>query len=138
MKEQERKYAIVVKKERVEVTEEIYKNYYRLVERERYLNKLAERKHISIEACQEKGVQVEYIISHTEESIEDSVIRQEMLDKLALCVKMLPEQELLLIRALFFQGKSERQLSSETGVPLMTLNDRKRRILKKLKKLLEK
>ena len=138
MKEQERKYAIVVKKERVEVTEEIYKNYYRLVERERYLDKLAERKHISIEACQEKGIQVEYIISQTEESIEDSIIRQEMLDELALCVKLLPEQELLLIRALFFQGKSERQLSSETGVPLMTLNDRKRRILKKLKKLLEK
>ena len=138
MKEQERKYAIVVKKERIEVTEEIYKNYYKLVERERYLDKLAERKHISIEACQEKGIQVEYIISQTEESIEDSIIRQEMLDELALCVKLLPEQELLLIRALFFQGKSERQLSSETGVPLMTLNDRKRRILKKLKKLLEK
>jgi hypothetical protein len=63
MKEQERKYAIVVKKERIEVTEEIYKNYYKLVERERYLDKLAERKHISIEACQEKGIQVEYIIS---------------------------------------------------------------------------
>ena len=138
MKEQERKYAIVVKKERIEVTEEIYKNYYKLVERERYLDKLAERKHISIDACQEKGIQVEYIISQTEESIEDSIIRQEMLDELALCVKLLPEQELLLIRALFFQGKSERQLSSETGVPLMTLNDRKRRILKKLKKLLEK
>lgn len=138
MKKQERKYAIVVKKERVEVTEEIYKNYYKLVERERYLDKLAERKHISIDACQEKGIQVEYIISQTEESIEDSIIRQEMLDELALCVKLLPEQELLLIRALFFQGKSERQLSSETGVPLMTLNDRKRRILKKLKKLLEK
>jgi len=138
MKKQERKYAIVVKKERIEVTEEIYKNYYKLVERERYLDKLAERKHISIDACQEKGIQVEYIISQTEESIEDSIIRQEMLDELALCVKLLPEQELLLIQALFFQGKSERQLSSETGVPLMTLNDRKRRILKKLKKLLEK
>jgi len=138
MKKQERKYAIVVKKERIEVTEEIYKNYYKLVERERYLDKLAERKHISIDACQEKGIQVEYIISQTEESIEDRIIRQEMLDELALCVKLLPEQELLLIRALFFQGKSERQLSSETGVPLMTLNDRKRRILKKLKKLLEK
>jgi len=44
----------------------------------------------------------------------------------------------MLIHTLFFQGKSERQLSSESGIPLMTLNDRKRRILQKLKKFLEK
>lgn len=138
MKEQERKYAIVIKKERVEVTEEVYKNYYRLMERERYLDKLAEKKHVSIEACQENGIQVEYIISRTADSIEDSIIRQEMLDKLAQCLKMLPEQERMLIHTLFFQGKSERQLSSESGIPLMTLNDRKRRILQKLKKFLEK
>lgn len=138
MKKQERKYAIVVKKEQVEVSEEIYKSYYRLVERERYLDKLAETKHVSIEACYENGVQVEYIISRTEESIEDSIIKQEMLDKLALCLKMLPEQDRMLIHTLFFQGKSERQLSYESGIPLMTLNDRKRRILQKLKKFLEK
>ena len=42
------------------------------MERERYLDKLAEKKHVSIEACQENGVQVEYIISRTEESIEDT------------------------------------------------------------------
>lgn len=135
---QERKYAIIVKKESVEVTEEVYRSYYKLVERERYLDKLAKKNHISIEACNESGIQVEYIISQTEESIEDTIINQEMLDKLEQCLKMLPEQEQMLIHTLFFQGKSERQLSSEWGIPLMTLNDRKRRILQKLKKFLEK
>ena len=138
MKEKERRYALVVKKERIEVTEAVYKNYYKLVERERYLDKLAEKKHISIEACHENGVQVDYLLSLTEESIEDNIIKRELLEKLTLCLEMLSEQERLLIHALFFKGKSERQLSAETEIPQRTINDKKRKILLKLKKLIEK
>lgn len=137
MKKQEQKYAIVVKKERVEVTEEIYKSYYKLFERERYLDKLAEKRHISIEACNESGIQVEYIISQTEESIEDSFIKQEMLDKLELCLKMLPEQDRFLIYELFYNDKSERQLAQQLGVYQFAIHKRKLRILEKLKKVLE-
>ncbi len=137
MKEQEQKYAIVIKKERVEVTEEIYKNYYKLMERERYLDKLAEKKHVSIEACQENGIQVEYIISRTEESIEDSIIRRELLDKLARCLKMLPEQERLLIYALYFDNKTETMLAEEWKINQSNISRRKAKILCKLKKLLE-
>ena len=43
-----------------------------------------------------------------------------------------------MIRELFFRNKSERQLSAENGIPQMTLHYRKRKILKKLRKLLEK
>lgn len=137
MQEQERKYVIVVKKERIEVTEEIYKSYYRLVERERYLVKLAEKKNVSIEACHENGVQVEYIISCAEESIEDSIIKQEMLDKLTLCLKMLTEKERLLIYALYFDNKTETMLAEEWKINQSNINRRKARILSKLKKFLE-
>lgn len=137
MNKQERKYVIVVKKEPVEVTEEIYKSYYKLVERERYLEKLAMKNHISIENCNENGIQVEYIISQTEESLEDRFIKQEMLNKLALCLKMLPEQEQLLIKRLFFEGISERSLALMMNLPQKTLNNRKLKLLKKLRKLLE-
>jgi DNA-directed RNA polymerase specialized sigma24 family protein len=137
MNEQERKYAIVIKKERIEVTEEVYKSYYKLMERERHLDKLAEKKHISIEACHEKGVQVEYIISRTEETLEDNFIKQEMLDMLVRCLKMLPEQEQLLIKYLFFDGISERSLALMMDLPQKTLNNRKLKLLQKLKNLLE-
>ncbi len=137
MKEQERKYAIVIKKERVEVTEEVYKSYYRLVERERYLDKLAEKKHVSIEACQENGVQVEYIISRAEESIEDSIIKQELLDKLSQCLMMLPEQEQMLIYALYFDNKTETMLAEEWKINQSNISRRKAKILCKLKKFLE-
>lgn len=138
MEEQERRYALVVKKRQIEVTEEVYKTYYKLTERERYLDKLAGKKHISLEACHQNGLQVDYVLSHIGESIEDSLVKREMLEKLSLCLETLSEQERLLIYALFFQGKSERQLAAETEIPQRTINDRKRKILLKLKKLMEK
>ena len=138
MEKQNRRYALVVKKKRIEVTEEVYRTYYKLTERERYMDKLAEKKHISLENCRQKGLQIDYLLSHSGESIEDAVVKREMLDKLSLCLRMLSEQERRLIYALFFQRKSERQLAAETEVPQRTINDRKRRILLKLKELMEK
>lgn len=138
MEEHENKYTLLVNRKRVAVGEEVYKAYYQQKEREAYLDKLASKHNISFEECEEKGIQVDYLFSRAEESIEDGVIKKEMLKKLALCLETLSEQERLLIYALFFQGKSERQLSAETGTPQRTINDRKRRILLKLKKLLEK
>jgi len=138
MKEQERRYTLVVKKERITVTEEVYKAYYKLKERERYLDKLAEEKHISLEACKDNGIQIEYILASLEESIEDSIITKDMIARTLECLIHLDENEQLLIGELFFKGKSERQLSAETGMPQKTINDRKRKILLKLKKYIEK
>lgn len=133
MEEQESKYTVLVNKKRVAVGKEVYKAYYQQKEREAYLDKLAGKHNISYEECEGKGIQVDYLLSCAEESIEDGVIKKEMLKKLALCLETLSEQERLLIYALFFQGKSERRLSAETGTPQRTINDRKRRILLKLK-----
>lgn len=85
----------------------------------------------------EKGIQVDYLASHLQESITDRLIKEEMLVKLAEVLEKLSEQERLLIYELFFKGKSERKLSAETGIPQKTLNDRKHKILLKLKKLIE-
>ena len=135
---EENKYTLLVNKKRISVTEEVYRAYYQLKEREAYLDKLSQKHDISFEECEEKGIQVDYLLSHSEQSIEDEIIKAEMLAKLMSSMERLSGQERLLIYNLFFKGKSERRLSVETGIPLMTINDRKRRILIKLKKLLEK
>lgn len=138
MEEQENKYTLLVNNKRIIVGKEVYTAYYQQKEREIYLDKLSKKHNISFEEFEAKGIQVDYIVSRTEESMEDIIIKREMLEKMMSCIEMLLEQERLLIYNLFFKGKSERQLSAEAGIPLMTINDRKRRILKKLKKLLEK
>ena len=40
--------------------------------------------------------------------------------------------------ALFTQGLSEREWSSQTGIPQKTINDHKNRLLTKLQKIFEK
>lgn len=72
------------------------------------------------------------------ESVEDTAVKSVMLEKMLNCLKFLSMEEQELITELFFNGKSERRLSSETGIPYMTIHDRKTRILGKLKKLMEK
>ena len=138
MEEQESIYVLIVKKKRIAVSKEVYKAYYKHKEREKYLDRLAEEKNISLEACIQKGIQVEYVITGLQESIEDKLIKAEMIAKMMECLNLLDKNERMLINKLIFNGKSERQLSTETGIPQRTINDRKRKILLKLKKFLEK
>lgn len=73
-----------------------------------------------------------------EESVEDTAVKAVMIEKMLLSLKMLSSEEQALIAELFFEGKSEHQLAAESGVPRMTIHDRKVKILVKLKKLMEK
>jgi DNA-directed RNA polymerase specialized sigma24 family protein len=72
------------------------------------------------------------------ESVDDAAIKTVMIEKMLTCLKQLSTEEQKLIAALFFKGKSERQLSAETGIHFMTIHDRKIKILRKLKNLMEK
>lgn len=138
MDNHDKKYTLLVGKKRIPVTQEVYKAYYRCRDREKYLDKLAEDNNMSLEGCNEKGISVEYIISTAVDSMEDMIITEMLLVKLRQCLKMLDESEKTLIVELYLQGKSERRLSKETGIPSMTIHDHKTKILKKLKKLMEK
>ena len=133
MEEQERRYALIVKKQRIEVTEEIYRTYYKLTERERYLEKLAEKKHISLEACYQNGLQIDCLLSHPGESLEDGIVKKEMLEKLTLCLEILSEPERLLIYALYFDNKTESALAAELGINQSNISRQKIKILSKLK-----
>ena len=129
-------YTLLINKKRIPVTEEIYKAYYQLKERESYLDKLSERNNLSFEECEEKGIQIDYLLSQTQESAEDKLIKAEMLSRLTVAMEMLTEQERLLIYTLFIKGKSERELCAMLGIAKTTLHDRKTKILGKLKKIL--
>lgn len=132
------KYTLLVGKKRIPVTQEIYKAYYHCRDREKYLDKLAEDNNLSLEGCIENGVSVEYIISTMMESMEDAIIKNMMIAKLRRCMEMLDKSERTLIVELYLRSKSERQLSAETGIPYMTIHDRKIKTLSKIKKLMEK
>ena len=73
-----------------------------------------------------------------EESVEDVAVKTVMIEKMLSSLKMLSSEEQALIAELFFEGKSEHQLSRETGIAQKTIHNKKVRILARLKKLIEK
>lgn len=72
-----------------------------------------------------------------QEPLEDTVVTKIMVDKLHECLNQLTDNERTLIYALFFQGKTQRQISAETGIPQKTIDNRQRVILCKLLKMLQ-
>ena len=95
--QEDKTYTLLVNKKRIPVTEEVYKAYYQHKERESYLDKLSERNDLSYEECEEKGIQIDYLLPQTQESAEDKLIKAEMLSRLTAAMEMLTEQERLLI-----------------------------------------
>jgi DNA-directed RNA polymerase specialized sigma subunit len=76
------------------------------------------------------------------EAVEDAALRILTEDNLREAVRLLTEDERALIGALFFAnggaGMTEREYAKLKGVSQQSVNERKRRILGKLKKILDK
>ena len=138
MEKHEDIYTLLVGGKRVPVSKKVYKAYYQCRDREKYLDKLASNNSLSLEDCIEEGIPVEYQIASAETSMEDTVADREFIEKMKKCLSLLDLSERHLIEALFFEDMSERQYAKRTGIAQRTINDQKRRILSKLKKLMEK
>lgn len=133
------KYYIRVHNELVSVTKEVYRAN-NSAKRQIWTQRDRDKRHglLSIQAFDTETITGEEIMSDPlAESVEEQVIAAEMRAKLHTCLALLLPEERDLIQAIFFEDKSERKLSQEISVPQKTINDRKRRILRKLKKLME-
>lgn len=86
----------------------------------------------SYERLLEQDVQFE-----GENQIEESVIQNIQLEQLHQALALLSEDEQYLIRQLFFEERTERDLAEELKIYHNAVHKRKNRILKKLKNVLE-
>ena len=126
-------------KVKVEVSEEVFKEYCHFSDYEKYLRKKDKKNGRLLYSNLDNGrvCGEEMITNQNQLSTEDQVELKLMIEKLRLCLEMLPEEERELIKELFYNKLSERALSEKTGIHNMTIHNRKVRILKKLKKLIE-
>ena len=121
----------------IETDQTHYTEYYRDREHHRYLQKQESAYHIiSLEAMGNADDSFDAIPDEDAE-VEDTAIHKIMLDKLRSALSTLSDDEQRLVNAIFSEGLSEREFSRISGIPQMTINNRKRRILTKLKKFLE-
>ncbi|HEY9059581.1 MAG TPA: sigma factor-like helix-turn-helix DNA-binding protein [Pseudobacteroides sp.] len=136
----EKRFYLRVGQNLEEVSEEIYKEYYKIQRRERYLEErdLAHGRFLysQFDNVYEDILGEELLKDSTREDVCDFVVKKVMVEKLRKSLRLLSDEELELIIHLFYQEKSQRQISREISIPVMTINSRKDRILKKLKKYL--
>ncbi|WP_312943145.1 sigma-70 family RNA polymerase sigma factor [Oscillibacter sp.] len=132
-----KKYTIVLKRQRVEVSEAVYRAYHKEREAERYHNKLIRQNELSLERFREDGVNIDYLIVRVQPDILDKLIHQEQLEALRIALQALPDDERSLIDEIFFNDKSESQVAKSIGVNQSTISRRLSKILSKLKNLIE-
>ena len=122
----------------MEVSKEDYAKFYRAKRRQKYLDeRSANNGDFSYDMLTTDEFSGEDILIADQPDVCDTVVESIMTDKLRQSLQLLNKDEKLLIHALYFERKSERKVAEETGIPQKTINDRKRRIIAKLKKLLE-
>lgn len=134
---EDKKYTIFVRHQRVEVSKAVYHAYHKAREAERYQDKLARQFELSLERLQEDGAQVELQLILYQPTVEDKLVRQEQLEALWRALKNLPKEERFIIDGLFFNDKTEADLAAELLVTQQTVSRRKKKILSKLKNMME-
>ena len=132
-----KKYYIKIRGELVEVPQEVYLAYYRAARRElAQKEQERRRKVLSYDALDEDGRCGSERLPDAVD-VEEVVAAHMMHEQLHRCLALLPQAEQDMLRAIYFDGMTERQLHAETGVPQTMISYQKRKALKHLRKLLE-
>jgi DNA-directed RNA polymerase specialized sigma subunit len=121
---------------KVPVTEDVYRTYKRAEWREAKQQEVRRDRENSFEFMCEHEFDGQAVIDQA--LVDEIVIDKLLLDELYAALAELAEDERRLIDALYFNDKSERALSKETGTPRKTLTYWHKKLLKKLFKIFEK
>ena len=113
----------------VEVTREVYLEWYQSRRRERYQQEQKQKYGVySLEALEGEGAAV---ISVTD-SLEENAIKKMCEDKLREVMDGLPQEDAHLLYLLFFEELSAKEAAQICGCSRRTVENRRKRILKEL------
>lgn len=133
------KYYIALNGESHEVSREVYQAYYQGKRKEKYIYEKDQvhKNHIlDISGMEELVVESGYCLASAESSIDDLLLAEELHNHLHQCLQMLPSADRELIQAIYFSGETESSYANTIGLTLSGVSKRHKRILAKLKKLM--
>ena len=116
-----------------ETSEEVYKVYYKMGRRERYLEERSLKNELSFDALLNAEYPVEEKIRLKARDTEEIVITRVLIEEVMSCVKGLSDDEKSIIEELYFNEVSEVVLAKNIGIARTTLQSRKYKILEKIK-----
>ena len=130
---------IPVQKMLIEVTLQQYKDFYKDFERNKYVEKSSRKyTYISInETLDSLNIREKNILVDEKVNIQADIERRNEIENLKKALLRLSNEEYKIIKALFYDEKSVRKYAREVGIPVMTIQNKKKKILQKLKKFLK-
>lgn len=133
-----REYYLYVRGEKVKVSEQIYKVYWREREHEKYLEQVDRKNHLLFfSSLDHDGHFVDNIVDESVD-VEKIVETQMMIEAVRNAISRLNAEEKELIERLYFYDETLSSVAKDKGVTYQTIQWRKDRILRKLKEILEK
>lgn len=143
-------FYLYINGEAINVNEDVYREYKRAEEKEHYFMKRLKKGRFisneneeivyipSREQSYEKLLEMNWEFPSSEEPVENTAIKSYMMKKLDAALNTLSNDELKIIYELFFLKKSEREVCASLNMAKSTFHYQKIKILKKLKKQIEK
>lgn len=133
------RYVIKIQGELIEVSEAVYYAYFHMERQERTQEEKKQRNEVMSYDALDDGdtVGLENIADMSSPSVEDLAVAKELRDRLHYAVEALPKADRELIRAIYFDGRTEKDYAKEAGMSQTGVSYRRRKILSKLKLLLD-
>ena len=132
-----KEFYLYVNGQKVKVSEEIYKVYWREREHEKYLEQVDRKKHLLFfSSLDHDGHYVDNIV---DESVDVAKIveTQMMIESLRYAISKLNDEERDIIERLYFNDETLRSVAKLKSITHPALMKRRNKILEKLKKFIE-
>ncbi len=132
-----KEYYLYVNGQKVKVSEEIYKVYWREREHEKYLEQVDRKNHLLFfSSLDHDGHYVDNIV---DESVDVAKIveTQMMIESLRYAISKLNDEERDIIERLYFNDETLRSVAKLKSITHPALMKRRNKILEKLKKFIE-
>ena len=130
----EKRFVVRINGELIDVTEEVYKEYYSAARRERTQRERDARNRLVHYDAWDTGKSTgAEAIASPDRLPEEIVVGEMSADKLRRCLERLNEGERELIHALFYCGKPLAALARELNLPRKTLEGHRDKVLRKLR-----
>ena len=133
-----KKYYWIIDGKYYEVSKETYQKFKREYDHARMLQRYENEVYVfSLDAMATEETTGYDVIADLDVNVEETAVHNLMIEKLRDTMKKLDDEELDLIKQIYVDEKTQREIAAELGISQNAVNKRKIKLLNKLRKFLE-
>ncbi|MEG0693338.1 MAG: sigma-70 family RNA polymerase sigma factor [Oscillospiraceae bacterium] len=133
------KHVIYINNQPISVSAEVYKEYWKSIEHERYLTKQIRKTWVYLDHLfdEYENNTLEIQLIEDLDPTRNEALKMEQYETLYKAINKLNPDEIDLINAIFFENKTDDEYATEKGVNQSSITRKKAKILSKLREIIE-